>query len=512
LFCARDPFGAKPLIYHAGAELFAFASEARPLLGVSGVPRALHEPRIADFLVGPLEGIDATRTFFEGIFKLAPAHRLTVRRTGGRLKTRTERYWTPNPTQELRLRDDRAYEAAFREALDGAVAVRLRSHRPVGVLQSGGIDSAAVAGVARSLLPPGGRLRTFSAARPDPDCAESRAVRTLAATEGVQAEILTPDRFAEDPGSLVDHAAGMDDPFDAYLDGFRPALYARARAAGVTALLDGVDGDVVLGTGWTFLYEWLRRGRWLRAVGEARAFSDTFDYPAHRLLWHGGVKPALAAAAPRWVLAKRRARQNRARTTGDLIRGTLLDRDFAERVDVVGRTERLAQHGASPASPSFRHRHAAALTHPYLAVALDRYERVALRHGIEARHPLLDRRLVELTLALPFGQKMRAGQRKSVLRRATADVVPEAIRSRSGLGQDLSWLYRRRHLELEWDVVADVLLSEAAAPYIDGEGVRAVLDEPASGAVSEPDVWNAAVLSAWLGTVRDDLEGPRIGG
>mgnify|MGYP003347980906 CR=1 FL=1 len=40
LFLARDPFGIKPLYYHATPGRLAFASELRALLAAPGVPRA----------------------------------------------------------------------------------------------------------------------------------------------------------------------------------------------------------------------------------------------------------------------------------------------------------------------------------------------------------------------------------------------------------------------------------------------------------------------------------------
>jgi len=79
LFCARDQMGMKQLIWHrTQGRLFAFASEPRAVLLAEGVPKRINEGRIADFLENYLEGIDYTSTFFEEVFRLPPAHYLTV--------------------------------------------------------------------------------------------------------------------------------------------------------------------------------------------------------------------------------------------------------------------------------------------------------------------------------------------------------------------------------------------------------------------------------------------------
>jgi len=58
-------------------------------------------------------------------------------------------------------------------------------------------------------------------------------------------------------------------------------------------------------------------------------------------------------------------------------------------------------------------------------------DRAAARCGIEARHPFHDRRLIELTLALPPDQFLRLGQNKFILRQAMKGLLPEPVLQRS---------------------------------------------------------------------------------
>jgi asparagine synthase (glutamine-hydrolysing) len=80
VLCARDVMGVRPFYYHhAPHRLFALASEADALLSHAEVPADLNHGRIADALVGELEGIDRTSTFYAAMTRhRAPALRSSI--------------------------------------------------------------------------------------------------------------------------------------------------------------------------------------------------------------------------------------------------------------------------------------------------------------------------------------------------------------------------------------------------------------------------------------------------
>ena len=95
--------GMRQLIYHhSPGRFFAFATEPRAILVLPQVPYRINEARIADYLVEELEGIDKTSTFFEEVYRLPPAHTLTVTPEG----MRQRRYWALEAGPELRLASD----------------------------------------------------------------------------------------------------------------------------------------------------------------------------------------------------------------------------------------------------------------------------------------------------------------------------------------------------------------------------------------------------------------------
>ena len=58
-------------------------------------------------------------------------------------------------------------------------------------------------------------------------------------------------------------------------------------------------------------------------------------------------------------------------------------------------------------------------------------DRSNARLGLEERHPLYDRRLVEFALALPEDRRQRQTLGKVVLRNAMRGLLPESIRTRT---------------------------------------------------------------------------------
>ena len=151
LHLARDKFGVKPLYWTKSNGKVAFASELKALLVDPAVSRELDLRAVDQFLT--YRFVPAPRTLFEGVFKLPPASALSIDSRG----FTERRWWTGEPrptrTDTERLVDE--YAAAF----ERAVVRQMMSDRPIGVMLSGGVDSAAIAAVVAKHSP---HMRTFT--------------------------------------------------------------------------------------------------------------------------------------------------------------------------------------------------------------------------------------------------------------------------------------------------------------------------------------------------------------
>jgi len=423
IFAARDHMGMKQLIHsHVEGKLWAFASEPQAVLLAQGVPRQINEGRIADFLENYLECIDYTETFFEQVFRLPPAHCLTVDATGLTLR----RYWELTPGPELKLSSDEAYAQAFLEVFTQAVQCRLRSNGPVGSMLSGGMDSGSVVAVASWLLGKAGTgpLHTFSAVGPDAEtCIETRTARASQTMPGLAPQEVNHAELEPWADDLIRLTKASAEPFDAHMVLPR-AMYLAAQRSGVRVMLDGVTGDTVLTDG-SQLARLLRRGRLWQAWREARGLENFFGVGRGFGVMIGGLREAIVPDWLRRVRAKWQARRDH------LPKGPLLGPEFAQRVDLADRVARdraCAPIGmADQATQRIR-----GITGTRMIPGRERYDRVAASCGIEPRDPFMDIRLVQFCLSLPPEQAMRDGWRKMILRRAMSGLLPDTVRWRKG--------------------------------------------------------------------------------
>ncbi len=156
LFCARDQMGIKPFFYYHRNNLFAFASEKKGLLALSGVDKSVNE----DFVYKLLADIDPqpSENFHRHINYLFPAHQLRVNKN----EIVKREYWKLEIPPIIKCSNQDDYIEGFREQLFKSVNSRLRTSYPISVELSGGLDSSGILGMATMLINDRDRLYTFS--------------------------------------------------------------------------------------------------------------------------------------------------------------------------------------------------------------------------------------------------------------------------------------------------------------------------------------------------------------
>ncbi len=157
LFCARDHFGIKPFYYAQAGAAFVFSNVLDCVRLHPDVSADLNEAALADFLLFGLNCDVATTTFSE-IQRLPPAHTITVTKDA----VSVERYWSAPTDGRIRYKDAREYGEQFTEIFSRAVSDRMPADR-VGLLMSGGLDSATVATTASGIAAStGASLQAFT--------------------------------------------------------------------------------------------------------------------------------------------------------------------------------------------------------------------------------------------------------------------------------------------------------------------------------------------------------------
>lgn len=442
LFCARDRFGVKPFYYVDTPSRFAFGSEIRQLLPLLE-RRIAEDDLLRDFLVCGLTD-HTNRTFFRGVEKLPPGHRMRVDVATGQIEIARYYSLVPHPDGS----DEEHAAGRLRDLLDDATRLRLRSDVRVGTCLSGGLDSSSVATLAARRYASGSNEAFFAITAVSEQASnnEEKYAAEVATKSGLNWLRTKPsyEAFASTVETLLDV---QEEPFAGPSIMMQYEVMKTARSNGVIVLLDGQGGDETLLGYHRYYAAWLldhlhREG----VAGFVSAFSAAVKAgvsPRRLLMYLFGASSAwLRAAFYRW-------------------RYTFLKHpDMPESLRRFARKTRDAQA-----------MQVLEITETNLPMLLRFEDKNSMRFGIETRLPFLDYRFVEFALGLSTRIKLNNGWAKWPLRAAMQDVLPAGIcwrKDKIGFAApDQLWLTQHSPAMYE-KVIASTLL----ARYVDMSALK----------------------------------------
>ena len=430
----RDPMGGYPLYW---AQRQGQTALGTSLLGLSRWAQAdsIDREYLAEYLMIPCFGQnepECTNTVYEGIQRVRPGTLVTVPFPSGRVEEQVYWHWLDRlddpGTDKLeavaqgylsRLRD------AVRQGMRGTTAAHL----------SGGMDSTSVYMLALDLLQEGqGPLHTISLVYDQ--------MRVLAKERPLIEELtrnrarLTPHHILGD--DLLNFDGQIEPP---YHDEPWPALstieveQARVDVAsrhGVVSVLTGHGADEMVDMGPYHIADLLRRGRWLRAWGEACQVARAENASVWSIFYPFGAMNLMPLAIREGP--------------GPWLHNGYTDWDRMDDASIApwflpgfARKHRLRERGIASLRRTF---HACRPT--VLSVALSKILGrtgdlgrwyLSTPRGIHVTHPFLDPRL--LCYCLGMHARMSPPPRttpKPVLADAMRGILPENIRTRPKAG------------------------------------------------------------------------------
>jgi asparagine synthase (glutamine-hydrolysing) len=462
LHLASDPIGHRRIYYAklAGGGL-AFASTLHGVLGTGLVPRTLARGAVPIFLT--FAYVPSEQTLVEGIRALPPGCVLEVDLRGDGHE-RVTPYWSLPETPdafasepELRERLRTELEQAVRRALPGDTAA------PLGCTLSGGIDSSLVVALARKLH--GGPLTTYSiafGAEHKNELPWSELVAQHCGASRVVVEATPRDIAAELDATVGALSQPNGDPLTV-----PNALLFRRAARDTGYVLNGEGGDPCFGgpkNAPMLLAELLalgaeHDGRYARARSYLRAHQKCYDDLTAMLA------PSLTAQLEEHELER-------------LVDAWLIDARWPSLLDKLMAIN-VAFKGAHHILPKVDH--------------------LSFGSGVRPRSPLFDRRVVELSFAIPASLKRRGAIEKHLLKEAVRDLLPAAIveRPKSGMMVPVEAWFRGPLRDF-----ARERLLEGLAPWelIEPRYLRDLLDARLGGLRPRHGVkiWLLLTLEAWL--------------
>jgi asparagine synthase (glutamine-hydrolysing) len=421
----RDRFGIKPLYVASTPNGVAFASEIKQLLAIPGIERRINIPRIYDFLASGI--MDHTGdTMFAGIHQLEGGQkvRLDLQRWRPGDQLPIERWYNILQPGTVDVSEKEAARR-FEELLTDSVRLHLRSDVPVGTCLSGGLDSSSIVCLMSRHLAANGEdpnVHSVSA------CYEEKSVDERPFMEAiVDSTDCTPHwcypRYDDAFAAAERITWHQDEPYGSTSIFAQWQVFAEAKQAGLKVMLDGQGADEQLaGYHGSFPY-------YYASLIRQRRFPTLLRAMAQRHAWHG-VSFASQARMFLLPLLPQRLAQFVRRERQTLVNHPWLDGDGLR--DQLGRSafETAREHIGRPPIQDIGDLCVVLTQSSNLAMLLHWEDRNSMAHGIEARVPFLDHRLVEFTIGLGNRHKIVGGDTKRVLRRAMDGILPESVRQR----------------------------------------------------------------------------------
>ena len=440
LFLYRDRVGTKPLFYHAKDGELVFASEPKALFCFPDLSPAITENSLRELLaVGPARTPGCG--VFQDIYEVLPGHYLCFDAMG--LSDTT--YWDLKCLPHTDSYEDTVAHVSF--LMRDTVKRQMISDVPVCTFLSGGIDSSIVTALAAAYQREHGEvLNTFSF-----DFTENDIY--------FQSNSFQPERDLPYVNCMLEHCKTSHTYLECTQETLADMLYAAVDAKDMPGMTDvdasllyfcslvkkqnkvtltGECADEIFGG-----YPWFHRDAMLQST----TFPWTMDISFRKSLLH----PEFAASMQ---MEKYIARAYR--TT-------------LSEVDILPEESPLDTKKRQIAYLNIRW---------FMQTLLDRMDRTSMQHGLEARVPFADYRVVDYVFNVPWSIKAKDGVPKSLLRACAAKYLPDTIMNRPKSPYPKTY-----HPEYE-RVLANRLrevVTDTASPlrsYLNIPAVLKFLDEP----------------------------------
>ncbi len=400
LTLCRDRFGEKPLYLYRDSSGLYFGSEVKFIVALLGHRLEVNFNHLYRYMINGYKALyKSDQTFFRDLSELSPASILRLDREGREEK---HCYWEPRfcPDDTISYSDA---VAGARERLIRSVELRLRADVPLAFCMSGGVDSNALIGIAKSVL--GYDVHGFTIADSDVRYDEQEMVEHVVDELGLRHTFIPVD-----PG------------------GFLPKLLTLVRQH------DAPVYTITYFAHWLLMESIAKNGYRISVSGTAadELFTGYYDHHLAYLYEVQGEPEHHAASRRAWMEHIRPRVRNPYLTDSDLF---IRNPNFCDHIFLDAREfgEYLTDGWFEPFTQKIftqsllRNRMLNEMFHEAVPVILHEDDLNAMYFSIENRSPFLDRSLFEFCFQIPSRHLIRDGFGKAVLRDAMRGIVPNRV-------------------------------------------------------------------------------------
>jgi asparagine synthase (glutamine-hydrolysing) len=480
LFCARDPFGIKPLFMATGPAGTVVGSEKKCLLDLVaeiGFDDSLDVRAVQHYTV--LQYVPEPETLHRGVRRLESGCYAVIRPGE---QPRVSRYFVPRfSAVAFTAGAEQARYDEITAVLEDSVAKHMRADVTVGAFLSGGIDSTAIAALAIRHNP---RLITFTTGFEREGFSEVDVAVASAEAIGARhvAKVVSQSEFV---AALPEIVWYLDEPV---ADPALVPLFFIAREARkhVKVVLSGEGADELFG-GYTIYREPL----------SLKGF-DYLPRPVRKSLGRAS-RPLPEGMRGKSLLHR-----------GSL---TLEERYYGNARSFSDEQLRAVLPGFDPAwthtditapiyaesagwDPVARMQHIDLFTW-LRGDILVKADKMTMANSLELRVPFLDPEVFAVASRLPFDQKITRTTTKYALRRALEPIVPPHVLNRAKLGFPVPIRHWLRAGEL-MDWAYRMIDTSQAGHLVDIATVRGMLDQHRAGESDHSRrLWTVLIFMLW---------------
>ena len=471
LFGARDFFGIKPFYYTRTAKGdLIFGSEIKSFLEHPDFIKKVNRKALKPYLSFQYSSMD--ETFFEGVYKLPPAHSFTLS-LGGEMNIR--RYWDIDFTEGKESFD------FYKKELDATVRASVAAHRisdvPVGSFLSGGVDSSYITA---ALMPD----KTFSVGfdfNKFNETDEAKALSDILGIKNYKKMISAEECFDAFP-EIQYH---MDEPQS---NPSSVPLYFLARLAKeqVTVVLSGEGADEIYAG-----YEW---------YDESPAMRKYKKLPQFIRIAAAGIAKRLPYFKGHDFIIKGSGRPE------DYFIGQAYIFSEKEAAAVLSESCKKAPSIKQVTSPIYEKvkDKSELIKKQYLDLnlwlpgdILLKADKMSMASSLELRVPFLDREVMAEAQSIPANFKITKENTKYILREASHMTLPDewANRPKKGFPVPIRfWLREDKY----YNIVKEYFTAPFACEFFDTDAIMKLLDDHKNGkANNQRKVWTLFTFLVW---------------
>lgn len=455
-FCIRDRLGNKPFYYHWNGKTLVFASELRAILTAPWVEQNQNGGMLVEFIAG--EWHSRSETLWKDINRLVAAHQMSV----GKSDLRILEYWSPDLHQILPYKKEQEYFDHYRELLLDCVRRMSRSHRPLSIEVSGGLDSSAIFSIAQQLKQKSellaekieGYSLRFENNGPENELEYSRDLaRHFSVDINEVPASLLPFSWFENRACEYKDFPGF--PNAAMFDGIRRVSAAR----GSRVTLTGEGGDQWLQGGEQSYYrEELSNRNWSALLHclHADIVGKGAGKTAHGFLRYGCF-PMLPESLQKFLMKIRHGgKQN-------ISAGKFWLSESAQTILEERRTKHLISSEMSVRNFG-QIELMNTLQNAFTDLVMDNAERLASYHGTELRYPFRSPQFVQFAFSFPERFRLRGGRTKYIHIKAMRGVMPPKVLNRNTKAE-FTVSFRPKLLELTCQFKSEIV-AEISTPVM----------------------------------------------